>query len=326
MKNEACISDRSLAQAASVSRRPRVSIGMPVYNGEKYLAESLDSLLAQSFADFELIISDNASTDATPDICLRYAEQDRRIKYYRNIENRGAAWNFNHVFELAKGEYFMWAAHDDLWNKEFLNKCVSALDDYPKAILCYSGMEVITENRDRVVKNFTVNKELASPRAHKRFTGGWHFPPQIPVFGLIRRDVLGKTRLIGNYSASDQVLVSELALLGRFHGLPECLFFYRRHNEQSTASPYPTMRSRMAWFDPRNSVRLTFPHWRLLREHLAAIWGGGSTATARERLLCCVSLVRWMLRRRRFLFNDLILRDLRETRNEESGADKILKN
>ena len=93
---------------------PRVSIGLPVYNGENYMAAAIDSLLAQTFTDFELIISDNASTDATEQICRDYAHRDGRIRYYREEVNRGAAWNFTHTFELARGEYFKWHAHDDL--------------------------------------------------------------------------------------------------------------------------------------------------------------------------------------------------------------------
>src|SRR5690242_6344650 len=99
---------------------PKVSIGLPVYNGERFLAEAIDSVLAQTFTDFELIISDNASTDRTPEICKAYAEKDSRIRYYRNEENQGASWNFNRVFELSRGMCFQWLAHDDYIAPGFL--------------------------------------------------------------------------------------------------------------------------------------------------------------------------------------------------------------
>ncbi len=92
---------------------PTVNIGMPVYNAENYLQGALDSLLAQDYGDFDLLISDNASTDRTQEICLDYTARDRRVRYQRNGRNIGAADNFNRVLEPACGKYFMWAAHDD---------------------------------------------------------------------------------------------------------------------------------------------------------------------------------------------------------------------
>ena len=119
------------------SHVPRVSIGMPVYNAENYLGEAIESLLAQTFQDFELIISDNASTDRTEAICREYAARDPRIRYERQAENQGAARNFNHVFERARGPYFKWAAHDDLHSPTFLARCVEVLDRSPDVVWCH---------------------------------------------------------------------------------------------------------------------------------------------------------------------------------------------
>lgn len=99
---------------------PKVSIGMPVYNGEKFIHEALDSLIAQTFTDFELVISDNASTDETQTICETYALRDPRIRYVRQTENKGALANFQFVLNEALGEYFMWAAADDLWDEHWI--------------------------------------------------------------------------------------------------------------------------------------------------------------------------------------------------------------
>lgn len=105
----------------------RVSIGMPVYNGEKFLREALDSLLSQTYQNFELIISDNASTDETERICLEYAQKDSRIRYIRQLINNGPIANFQFVLDKAEGEYFMWAAHDDIWDSSFIEAGVDAL-------------------------------------------------------------------------------------------------------------------------------------------------------------------------------------------------------
>jgi glycosyltransferase involved in cell wall biosynthesis len=106
---------------------PLVSVGLPVYNGERTLREAIDSLLAQDYANFELIISDNASIDHTPEICLQYASKDKRIRYYKNNENKGASSNFLKVLQLSRGEYFMWAAHDK-WEKFYISELVECLE------------------------------------------------------------------------------------------------------------------------------------------------------------------------------------------------------
>ena len=118
-------------------RIPKVSIGMPVLNGENYIEPAIRSILAQTYSDFELIISDNASQDRTEEICLYYAKKDRRIRYHRNDSNIGAARNFNRTVELAKGQYFKWAAHDDTLAPEYLEKCLEVLEQDESLILCF---------------------------------------------------------------------------------------------------------------------------------------------------------------------------------------------
>ncbi len=122
---------------------PRVSVGLPVYNGENFIKDALDSILAQTFEDFELIISDNASTDGTQQICRQYTSKDQRIRYIRNDGNIGASKNFNQVFELSSGEYFKWIAHDDLCAPEFLERCVEVLDQDPSIVLCFARPKAI---------------------------------------------------------------------------------------------------------------------------------------------------------------------------------------
>jgi Glycosyl transferase family 2 len=223
--------------------RPRVSIGLPVYNGENYLAETLDSILAQTFRDFELIISDNASTDGTEAICRRYAASDQRIRYVRNAENLGAAKNYNRVFQLARGEYFKWNGHDDPLAPTFLERCVEALDRDPELVLCFARIRAIDARGDEhevgplTARTFAAKPQLGSAQAHVRF---YHTVvadhPQGAIFGLIRQGVLAQTALIGSYRSSDLTLLGELALRGRFHQIPEPLQDRRFHAQQGRAT------------------------------------------------------------------------------------------
>ena len=147
---------------------PRLTVGLPVYNGERYLAESIDSLLGQSYDDFELIISDNASTDDTPNICERYAKQDSRIRYYRQPRNVGLAPNHNFCAEQARGELFKWAAADDLYHRDLLLRCVGVLDERPEVILVHSYTAMI-DGDGAVFQANAYRLDTAAARASDRF-------------------------------------------------------------------------------------------------------------------------------------------------------------
>src|SRR5262245_20686564 len=119
---------------------PRVSIGLPVYNGGRYLRSALESILRQDFCDFELIISDNGSTDASGDTCSANSAKATRIRYHRNEATIGASGNFARVFELARGEYFKWAAHDDVCRPQFLSRCIETFSGAPDAVVLVAPM------------------------------------------------------------------------------------------------------------------------------------------------------------------------------------------
>ena len=212
------------------SSSPKVSIGFPVYNGENYVANALRGLLGQDFQDFELIISDNASTDRTQEVCLEIARQDSRVKYFRNGTNIGLAANHNRTFDLSRGLYFKWAAHDDDFPSTMLSRFVSALDEGPaNTSLVYSRCEYIdAQGNVQGVDSDGVAKD--DPRPHKRLC---HFLGQVHMYnctyGLIRSDMLRKTRLLGRYPGADYVLFAELAMLGVFVEIPEALLRIRRH-------------------------------------------------------------------------------------------------
>lgn len=275
------------------SGKPRVSIGMPVFNGERYLAEALDSILAQTYSDFELIISDNASTDGTQEICRAYAARDRRIRYFRNEKNLGASKNFNRVFELSSGEYFKWAAHDDLCAPEYLERCVEVLDRKPSVVVCHPKVSIIDEH-GKYLGHYDDYLDHRSPRPRERFrdylfrgAGLWS-----AVFGVMRASELEKTPLLGNYDSSDQVLVGELVLRGEVHQVPERLFFRRRHPQQSWRAN-PTHNAMAAWWDPANRGKIQLPiTWKHFFEYLRAI--RRVRLPPYEQTWCYLYMMKWL--------------------------------
>lgn len=271
---------------------PRVSIGLPVYNAENYLEETLESLLGQTFSDLELVISDNGSTDGTREICRRYAARDRRIQLHENETNRGAAWNYNRVFELARGEYFRWAAHDDLCSVDLVERCVAVLDRDPGVILCYPRT-VMIDGRGNTVGRYDDGLDLSEDVPHRRLG---HLVRTISlanaIFGVIRREILGQTRLIGPYLGSDIVLLMELSLYGKFHELPDHLFF-RRDHESNVRKLSPAERNR--WFDASGRKISESVQVNVSRGLYTAIMR--APLSVLEKTACLVQLARWLLRK-----------------------------
>ncbi len=259
---------------ATAANKPCVSIGMPVYNGENFVGEALDSILSQTFTDFELVISDNASTDATQEICQAYASHEKRIRYYRNQSNIGAAKNYNRVVELSAGQYFKWAAHDDVIAPTHLERCIASLERDPDIVLSFPRITYIDE-RGRVMSKQNNDQSLMNEDAVKRTHHFINFQRRSKdifwsVFGLIRREALMQTNLIGSYNASDQVLLMELLLLGKFKQVPENLYFRREH-PQASMTRYKSEKSRLAWFDPTVKTRVVWPHWNLFFKYLKCV-------------------------------------------------------
>lgn len=281
---------------------PRLSIGLPVYNGQKYLGSTVDSILRQPFGDFELIISDNASTDATQEICRTYAAGDRRVRYHRNERNLGVAWNHNRVFELSSGEYFMWAAYDDVRAPEYISKCVEFLSRNPETVLCYSKIGCIDEHGQISPAKYE-SLNVDSPMPEERFRSLIRMDHTCEMmYGVIRRAVLIKTGLNGRYPDSDRVLLAELALHGPFYEIPERLFFRREHAQQSTIAA-PSRYERMAWFAPEKAGKIVFPYFREFKEFLSAI--GRAPVCRSERIRCFLLMIRWLGENRRGLKSDL---------------------
>ena len=261
---------------------PRVSIGLPVYNGEAYLDEALRSLTAQDFSDFEIIICDNASTDRTASIAKRWADRDPRIRYFRSDSNIGANPNFNRAFERARGRYFRWAAADDAVNPEYLRRCLTALEANPGAVLCQSLVQIIdgTGCEIGIYDGGVRGAELDD--AADRFAASVlsrHLCTH--VFGLVRSDALRATRLLPDYYGSDRALLAELALLGRFVLVPAALFKNREHPGRGSRA----MRSRSKGRGPP-IWNLYVDYWRAITSHVH---------DPRDGMRCRLHLLRWWL-------------------------------
>jgi glycosyltransferase involved in cell wall biosynthesis len=206
---------------------PLLGLGMPVFNGERFVGQAIEALLGQSFTDFELLISDNASTDATRDICETYAALDDRVRYVRHPANGGLPRNWNFVFRESRGQYFKWAAADDFVSPNFLAECVALLEQKPDAVIAFGGMWLVDDDGG-TPSEYADAFEVAAPSAAGRFFDvASRLGLNAPISGVIRRGALQQTALIRPYPGSDVVLMAELALQGTFRMNPAAAFYRR---------------------------------------------------------------------------------------------------
>jgi glycosyltransferase involved in cell wall biosynthesis len=241
---------------------PPITIGVPVYNGACFLPQALDSLLRQTFADFELIISDNASTDDTEKICRDYAKRDERIRYIRQPSNRGAPANWNFVAGQARGKYFKWSSANDYCSPEMLAKCAAAMEADPGVVLCY-GRTCLVEGGSGKGEEYSGDFSIIDGRPHERFRTLCHrIRLNNAQSGLIRTDALRRTRLDRLYPGGDVVLMAELALQGRWLLLPDILLYRRMGRETFSSLLSPDEMG--FFFDPqrknRHDLRLFWLH------------------------------------------------------------------
>lgn len=285
-------------------RAPTVSVGMPVYNGERFIEEALDSILAQSFDDFELVISDNASTDRTPEICRAYAARDPRIRYVPMAQNVGVVENFNTVFRLSIGRYFKWAAADDVCGADYLRQAVDVLDGDRAVVLVWARTVGIDERGEPAMLPNEVS-DLNGPwsvgsadpvvRFRRLLRNMWWVDG--PFYGVVRRDALEQTRwLHPHHISGDQILLVELSLKGRLYELPGETFYSRVHADK-TSRRQRTLRDRAALVDRKAPHSGPAGWWRLVRgypQRLAMytmiIWGARISLV--QRLLCQAEVAR----------------------------------
>lgn len=307
---------------------PLLSIGLFVYNGERFIRKALDSIVGQTFRDFELIISDNASTDRTAEICLEYAARDPRIRFSQAPKNMGAGWNVRRVYYLASGKYFKWAACDDFLEPGFLETCIEALERDRSIVVAHTKTRVVDESGQHV-EDYEWPMAFDSPHALTRFRDlllNDHLC--FPIFGVMRMEALKKLPPQGSYVNSDGVLLAQMGLLGRFYEAPERLFISTRHSGQSTRTlpervQVKKRRFRLTnrhgtlpspeWWDPAKTKAITFPEWRQLKEYFLSVWN--APLGMGERVAGSFLLVLWIAKHFRRMMKDLLI-----------AADQVLYN
>ena len=243
---------------------PAISVGLPVYNGERYLQGAIDSVLAQGDPDFELILCDNASTDATAEICRRAAESDHRVRHERNPDNIGAARNYNRCFALARAPLFRWMNADDLIEPTLHERCRAALADNPQAVLAYGKTRLI-DAAGTITGDYDDGLDLRQPTPSARFRAFFERVGLTnAIYGLMRTDALARTGLMGDgrQPAADVRLMAELTLLGRFVEIPEPLFRRRIHEEASSADRGDDARQAKFWRGNSGGRAFRLPQWR----------------------------------------------------------------
>jgi glycosyltransferase involved in cell wall biosynthesis len=249
-----------LANPPSASGMPEVSVGLPVYNGERYLAEAVQSICEQTFRDFELIISDNASTDRTARICQELASQDARIRYIRQPRNIGAARNFDFVARAAQGTFLKWAAANDRCDRTMLAKYLDVMRHEDDVVLCY-GRTCLIDGQSNELGLYEYDLSVEQTRPSERFMCvRSRMNLNNAMHGLIRLQRLRQTRIYSRlYPSGDLILMAELALYGTFRRLPDVLF-YRRMDE-GAASGFLSDRELRVFLAP-DSAHKGFTTWR----------------------------------------------------------------
>lgn len=270
-----------------------VSVGVPVFNGANFLKAALDSLVSQTFADLEIVIADNASTDATEQIGRAAAASDSRVTYHRHTENIGAAANFNFTLERASGEFFMWSPHDDLRHPQFVERAVQAYGSNPGAAAVFSRSASIDLSGNQRGAMQRPDELLATdPATRFRATINCRHPGVI-IFGLVRSDLMRRVDGQRTYPGGDRVLAAELAVNGGFIELEEVMFFNRDHPDR-----YVQLKNRLGdegrrqqegWWVPARARQVTFPGWRRLDGYLRAI--RRAPLNSQEKRRCYLALL-----------------------------------
>jgi glycosyltransferase involved in cell wall biosynthesis len=273
---------------------PRLTLGLPVYNGERFLAVSLDALLAQTYTDFELIISDNGSTDRTSEIARHYQSIDSRVRYVHHPQNRGSTFNHNFVMEQSRSEFFKWVSDDDLYAPDLLQRCVDALDSRPEISLAHAWTAFIDEGGS-ITEPIQYALMTDVPDPVERFRSVLYTDGGDDMYGVMRMSVLRQIKPFGSYHWADRTFVAELALHGPFHNVPDFLYFRRDHPMRTSRVGRNNIRQRCARLDPARANRWRHPLVRLIGEYLLGFFSAILRAplTPRNRWRCVKELAIW---------------------------------
>ncbi|HLO15688.1 MAG TPA: glycosyltransferase family A protein [Anaerolineales bacterium] len=254
-----------------MEKLPLVSIGLPVYNGEKYLRQTLHSLLAQDYENFELIISDNGSADHTLEICQEYAEKDHRVRYYRNETNLGASYNFQRVFQLASGEFFMWAGSHDLWTPDCISRLIYVLQTEPNVALAYTETHWIDEDgNDRDISPYHLDTRGLSRIDRIKKVVKTLYALNL-FYGLYRVSLLKNCRTQLRGLGPDHVLLMEVSLFGEIAEVPG-KGFIRRVSYLPRGNVRRWRKTRLLRMDPNYRYKKVRAHWEMGWNHVLGIW------------------------------------------------------
>lgn len=279
------------------NNHPKVSIGIPVYNGENYLSSALESILKQSFRDFEVVICDNASTDKTQEICEGFQSKDKRIRYYRNDFNLGAAANYKKAFQLAKGDLFKWMAHDDKCSPNYLEECVRILENDPDIVMSFPRVVPIDENDDPLptVKDETyltstgriistnIQRNFMSERPSDRYSEVLFKTTECyEFFGLARRKIIERTSQHDAFYGSDKVLLCELSVMGKLREASSATSYFRIHGNQSQS--LKDSKERAAWISPDLNYGAFMSRFKCIQGYFKCI--SAYPLSLKERLKC----------------------------------------
>jgi glycosyltransferase involved in cell wall biosynthesis len=280
---------------------PTLTVGLPVFNGARYLEASVGSILSQSFDDLELIISDNASTDETEAICRSIVGRDPRVSYMRNDENVGIAANFNRLVPLARGRLFKWATADDLLRPAYLERCVSLLDADPSVVLAYTRTDFVDEDGyplDLSDRGWHLVSDDPSARLSEAIRAD-HFVNA--ALGVMRTNALRRTHLVPRYSGGDYRMMAELSLLGKFFEIPEPLYVRRIHHGSTKGNTGNTRWLRRYYGGARPGTRASY--WRLCGDRAKVVLRAGIPSSRKVVLLA--QLARSMVTKRARLVGEL---------------------
>ncbi len=274
------------------SPAPRVTIGLPVRDGGAFLAEALDSLLAQSFGDLEVLVLDNGSSDDTPRIAAAAAARDDRVRYLVNPRDLGVSRNHNRAVRLARGELFKWASHDDVCEPDLVRRCVEALDADP-GVVCAYARAVDIDEQDRRGRIWPPRPALSDADPVRRFRDVLDNRNKMyPLFGVMRRAVLERTAGFGHHHGGDRTLLAEVALRGRFAEIDQPLFLRREHARRASRARGGPHHAVRIWRPERAGRVWNFPYLAHLAAILAAIRRAPLTSSQRWR--CYGYLPRWV--------------------------------
>ena len=245
---------------------PELTIGLPVYNSERHIGEVLECLLAQSYESFRLLISDNASTDETPDICQEFARRDKRISYVRHPQNLGATANYNYVARHAETTYFKWHSSNDLLSPNALESCIALMDDRPDVALVFPRTRLFQHTIESST-SYDADPIADHDDPVDRFLHVIdHMALNNMMNGVLRLDYLQRTAMLRPFYFADRGMMADLALQGKLIRDDRSTFF-RRIDEHS-ATQKMTTDEVLKHFDPRWKRPLPFMNWRTFGAYL----------------------------------------------------------